>query len=163
MLMTLTAFSQWQSSIVKFDKNGKLVYMSDAEGNKIPDFSYAGYKNGAVPIPQVPVVKTISPVSGDNTNNIQNAINYVASLTSDANGFRETVLLTVGKYDVSGTIRINASGIVLRGAGSGSDIDWFIAVPAKITSSWHQIELKMYEHHFYKADWEELGQLIEAA
>jgi len=42
-------------------------------------------------------------------------------------------------------------------------IDWFIAVPAKITSSGHQIELRMYEHHFYKADWEELDQLIEAA
>jgi hypothetical protein len=42
-------------------------------------------------------------------------------------------------------------------------IDWFIAVPAKITSSGHQIELKMYEHHFYKADWEELERLIEAA
>ena len=42
-------------------------------------------------------------------------------------------------------------------------IDWFIAVPAKITSSGHQIELKMYEHHFYKVDWEELDRLIEAA
>jgi hypothetical protein len=41
-------------------------------------------------------------------------------------------------------------------------IDWFIAVPARITSSGHQIELKMYEHHFYKAHWEELDRLIEA-
>jgi len=44
-----------------------------------------------------------------------------------------------------------------------SFIDWFIAVPAKITVSGHQIELRMYEHHFYKADWEELDRLIEAA
>src|ERR1035437_3175313 len=44
-----------------------------------------------------------------------------------------------------------------------SFIDWFIAVPAKITISGHQIELRMYEHHFYKADWEELDRLIEAA
>ena len=29
-------------------------------------------------------------------------------------------------------------------------IDWFIAVPARITNSEHQIKLKMYEHHFYK-------------
>jgi hypothetical protein len=42
-------------------------------------------------------------------------------------------------------------------------IDWFIAVPAKITNSGHQIELKMYEHHFYKADGEELDRLIETA
>ncbi len=38
-------------------------------------------------------------------------------------------------------------------------IEWFIAVLAKITSNGHQIELKMYEHHFYKADWE--GNLIK--
>lgn len=44
-----------------------------------------------------------------------------------------------------------------------SFIEWFIAVPAKITRSGHQTELKMYEHHFYKADWEELDRLIEAA
>ncbi len=44
-----------------------------------------------------------------------------------------------------------------------SFIDWFIAVPAKITRSGNQTELKMYEHHFYKADWQELERLIEAA
>jgi len=42
-------------------------------------------------------------------------------------------------------------------------IDWFIEVPAKITRSGHQMELKLYEHHFYKANWEELDKLIEAA
>jgi len=44
-----------------------------------------------------------------------------------------------------------------------SFIDWFIAVPAKITRSGHQVELKMYEHHFYKDAWEELDRLIETA
>jgi hypothetical protein len=42
-------------------------------------------------------------------------------------------------------------------------IDWFIAVPARITNSGHQMEIKLYEHHFHKADWEELDKLIEAA
>ena len=42
-------------------------------------------------------------------------------------------------------------------------IDWFITVPAKITQSGHQMEIKMYEHHFYKDAWEELDRLIEAA
>ncbi|MFC2087266.1 IS1380 family transposase [Bacteroidota bacterium] len=44
-----------------------------------------------------------------------------------------------------------------------SFIDWFISVPAKITRSEHQTELKIYEHHFYKDAWEELDRLIEAA
>ncbi len=42
-------------------------------------------------------------------------------------------------------------------------IDWFISVPDKITRSGHQVELKLYEHHFYKTDWEEFDKLIEAA
>jgi len=42
-------------------------------------------------------------------------------------------------------------------------IDWFIAVPAKITRSGHQTEIRMYENHFYKADWKELDRLVEAA
>lgn len=42
-------------------------------------------------------------------------------------------------------------------------IDWFISVPAKITGSGHQMEIKLYEHHFYRADWKELDRLIEAA
>jgi len=42
-------------------------------------------------------------------------------------------------------------------------IDWFISVPAKITRSGHQIKIKMYENHFYKADWKELDRLVEAA
>jgi hypothetical protein len=49
-------------------------------------------------------------------------------------------------------------------------IDWFIAVPAKITRSGYQTEIKMYslsrfigKNHFYKADWQELDRLIDAA
>ncbi len=44
-----------------------------------------------------------------------------------------------------------------------SFIDWFISVPAKITRSGHQVELKMYEHHFYKDALEEPDRLFEAA
>ncbi len=44
-----------------------------------------------------------------------------------------------------------------------SFIDWYISVPAKITRSGHQIEIKMYEHHYYKAGWDELDRLIEAS
>jgi hypothetical protein len=45
--------------------------------------------------------------------------------------------------------------------GHQTFIDWFIVVPAKITRSGYQTEIKMYEHHFYKADWEELDKLID--
>src|SRR4030095_17271817 len=55
---------------------------------------------------------------GDNTANIQNAINQVSAMPLDANGFRGAVLLTAGTYPCSNTITIGASGVVLRGVGA---------------------------------------------
>jgi hypothetical protein len=117
----LPAQAQWQSAKVYYDGNGKLAYVRDAVGNQIPDFSYAGYKNGNVPIPTIAVVDSVSPIPGDNTTNIQNAINRVASRSLDVNGFRGALLMKAGKYRVSGTLLLDASGVVLRGVGEGSD------------------------------------------
>jgi hypothetical protein len=111
----------WQSNIVYFDEALRLTYVADSSGNRIPDFSYAGYKNGVVPIPDIAVVDSVSPIAGDNTLNIQNAINRVASLPLDANGFRGALLMKAGRYRVSGLLQLNVSGVVLRGAGDGDD------------------------------------------
>ncbi len=114
-------WSQWQSNIIYSGSDGKLVYKTDNAGNRIPDFSYAGYRNSNVPIPYIAVVDSVSPVAGDNTSNIQNAINRVASRSLDANGFRGALLIKAGKYRFSGILNLNASGVVLRGVGEGSD------------------------------------------
>ncbi len=114
-------FSEAQTStLVSVGSNGKLVYTADSKGNKVPDFSGVGYLNSESPIPTVGVVLTVNPVSGDNLSNVQNAINQVAALPLDANGFRGTILFKAGKYLISDTIKINASGIVLRGEGKDS-------------------------------------------
>ena len=107
----------WDSSIVYHDSNNRLVYVSDGEGNRIVDFSHAGYKGGTVDLPQMDVKVTISHVSGDNTANIQDAIDTVAALTPNASGHRGAVLLQKGTYRVSGVIYIHTSGVVLRGEG----------------------------------------------
>ena len=60
---------------------------------------------------------TVNPVVGDNLANIQNAVNQVAAMPLDANGFRGAILFTAGTYNVSDAVIIPASGIVLRGAG----------------------------------------------
>jgi hypothetical protein len=111
----------WQSNRVQIGEDGKLVYPVDSEGNRIPDFSYAGYRNNEADIPYVPTVLTISPIAGDNTAHIQNAINTVGSYQPDARGFRGALLLTAGVYDIYGTIYLNHSGIILRGVGDGTD------------------------------------------
>ena len=120
---SLSAQSTWQSNLVQIDTaTGELSYTPDPlSGIKIPDFSRAGYKGGGVPLPTVPVKVTISPVSGDNTSHIQNAIDAVSAMSLDGNGFRGAVLLNPGEYRVFGTLKINTSGVVLRGSGRGSD------------------------------------------
>ena len=99
--------------------DGKLVYVPDDQGNSIIDSSYAGYGGGGVAIPNVPVRETIWPVAGDNTANIQAAIDKVSSRAPDANGFRGALLLRAGYYRMAMPVRIQSSGVVLRGEGMG--------------------------------------------
>ncbi len=106
--------AQW----VHFGTNGLLTYYSDNLGNHLPDFSYAGYMQGGVPLPTVPVKLTIGPIPGDNTTNIQGAINIVSGMVPDTNGFRGAVLLNPGIYPVGGTLFITNGGVVLRGSGN---------------------------------------------
>jgi hypothetical protein len=102
-------------------EGGKLVYTSDKQGNRIPDFSYCGYMGGERPIPDVPVCVVVPVAEGDATQRIQRALDYVAGLPADPNGTRGAVLLERGLYRVGGSLRIVASGVVLRGSGMGPD------------------------------------------
>ncbi len=115
-LLQGTSYAQ-TSTLVSVGMDGHLVYTADAKGNIVPDFSAVGYKNSEAPIPTISVVLTINPVVGDNLANIQNAINQVAAMPLDANGFRGTILFTAGTYNVSDSVIIPASGIVIRGVG----------------------------------------------
>jgi hypothetical protein len=109
------------TSLVYPGTDGRLIYVADSLGNKIPDFSNAGYKGGGVPIPYVAIKVTVWPVLGDNSTNIQEAIDKVSALPLDASGFRGAVLLKMGTYELEKPINIKASGVVLRGEGM-SDI-----------------------------------------
>jgi Spy/CpxP family protein refolding chaperone len=102
-------------------KDGKLVYETDARGNRIPDFSQAGYRSGVVPIPEVPVRVTVAPVDGDDGARIQAALDYVSRLPADTAGFRGAVLLGRGRFEINDSLILRTSGVVLRGQGDGSD------------------------------------------
>lgn len=104
-------------------ESGKLVYapLNDRK-DIIPDFSQVGYMGGAATIPDVPVVRTIEPSEADDDRQrIQAAIEEVAKLPLQPNGFRGALLLKKGSYKISDTLKINASGVVLRGEGDGKD------------------------------------------
>ena len=80
------------------------------------DYSYCGYRQSEVPIPSVKSVVYIEWKDGDNSERIQQAIDYVASLKPDKQtGLRGAVLLGEGVFTLSQPLRISASGVVLRG------------------------------------------------
>ncbi|MEY9997220.1 hypothetical protein ABIE67_010268 [Streptomyces sp. V4I8] len=96
-------------------KDGRLVYRADAYGNRIPDFSSVGYHRGDRAVPRLPVAVTVGPAgSGDDTARIQTAVQRAAA------GGGGAVLLKPGTYRIGGTVRLNRSGVVLRGSGAGT-------------------------------------------
>src|SRR5688572_24859448 len=99
--------------------DGKLVYKTTPAGDRIMDFSHAGYRGGGVAIPDVAVKRTVKPSGGeDDTAIIQAAIHEVSKLPPDEDGFRGAVLLEGGVFPCASTITIATSGVVLRGSGS---------------------------------------------
>lgn len=121
MISSTTLIGQYQSAIVTLESDSSMTYVRDEEGNVVPDFSHAGYRGGGVDIPQAGVEVTISPIAGDNTDHIQAAIDLVAMMPMDSEGVRGVVLLDTGRYEIHGIIRLNASGVILRGVGDGAD------------------------------------------
>lgn len=102
---------------VSFGRDRTLAYLTDARGDRVPDFSYCGYAMGERPIPDAPVRVVVPPRPGDQTRRIQAAIDHVSALPPDAAGLRGAVLLLPGRHEVNGALVIRASGVVLRGSG----------------------------------------------
>jgi hypothetical protein len=122
LLLTLLAFIAVFASAagpkgpwVSLDSSGKLVYRTLPHGDRIADFSYAGYMGGGVPLPRVPVARMLAPSGGDDTAAIQKAIDEVSALPIK-NGLRGAIVLKPGTFLCSQTINIAASGVVLHGS-----------------------------------------------
>ncbi|WP_052352735.1 discoidin domain-containing protein [Neobacillus dielmonensis] len=120
-VMDTTQFPEDQSKMVFLNEQGKLEYSSDFRGNQIMDYSNSGYMGGGVKIPDVEAKVLVEPIEGDNTDHIQRAIDAVSAMPLQPNGFRGAVVLQKGTFEIGGTLKINKSGIVLRGSGEGED------------------------------------------
>ncbi len=115
-----TPAGQAKSEWVYAGSDGKLKYKTTAAGDRIMDYSHAGYMGGGVTLPEVPVKITVQPMEGDSTATIQEAIDKVSALNLE-NESRGAVLLAPGDYTCSTAISIRTSGVVLRGSGSGAN------------------------------------------
>jgi hypothetical protein len=120
-LLGFTAFAANEPVPLRQTMNGKLEYIADARGNRVPDFSHAGYGGGGVPLPLAPARVRVAPVEGDDGGAIQLALDYVATQPLDPQGLRGAVELAPGKFEIAGQIRLSTRGVVLRGAGAGEN------------------------------------------
>ena len=99
-------------------------------GKALPDFSYAGYGMGDSPIPNLPQVAVATDFGavpndeGDDTEALQKAVDAVAAKGGGA------LFIPAGRYYINSKqdgknpnkcLRIKASNVVLRGAGSGPE------------------------------------------
>jgi hypothetical protein len=110
-----------QSQWVHPGSNGKLAYKTTANGDRIIDFSHAGYMGGGVALPNVPVKKIVKPSgTADDLQQIQAAINEVSAMPL-VNGFRGAVQLAAGSFTCSAPIILSVNGVVLKGSGYGKN------------------------------------------
>lgn len=84
--------------------------------SRLPDFSFAGYRSGEVPIPTSAVranVKDFGAVGDGVADDTDAIIKAIANVKSGA------ILIPAGRYKITRVIQIKKSNIVLRGAGQG--------------------------------------------
>ena len=101
--------------------DGTIAYRKTSRGDRIMDFSHAGYGGGGIPLPTPPATVILKPPAGgkDSTPAIQAAIDEISNLPLGSDGIRGVVQLSPGYFRLLGSLSVQASGVILRGSGSG--------------------------------------------
>lgn len=91
-------------------------------GGRLPDFSYAGYHRGEQPLPDLPRTANVKDFGavGDGVADDTKAIN--AAIMATGSG---AVFVPPGRYLITDYIRLEKSGVTLRGAGPDKSVFWF--------------------------------------
>ncbi|MFT7579302.1 MAG: hypothetical protein ACI9MR_000966 [Myxococcota bacterium] len=95
---------------------------TDSEGRFLHDFSYAGYHNGEVALPSTPPGATyaVTTYGADPTGTQDSTAAIQATINAAGAAGGGIVSLPAGTYLCHGLLTINASGVVLRGAGTSA-------------------------------------------
>ena len=90
--------------------------------SRLPDFSHAGYHEGERAIPDVAQVTNVKDFGarGDGIADDTRAIQAAVAATQCG-----AVYLPPGRYKITDYIRLEKSGVVLRGAGPAKSVLWF--------------------------------------
>lgn len=109
-----------KESLVTVGPDGHLVYGQTQHGEQMLDFSHCGYMGGGVPLPDAAVKLTLEPSedpSTDDTARIQAAIDSLGVDKVKKDSDMAALLFKAGTYRIHGQLKIEKSGIVLRGEG----------------------------------------------
>jgi len=118
---TAAAEGPWRSALYPDDGSpGWSVEVGDGgPPAALPDFSYAGYRAGEAPLPEVDLAGAWSAVElgADPTGATDSTAALQAALDQAAAAGGGVVALSAGTYRVDGLLRVTGSGVVLAGAG----------------------------------------------
>ncbi|KAI9002202.1 pectin lyase fold/virulence factor [Hyaloraphidium curvatum] len=100
---------------------------------RVPDFSFAGYRCGELPIPQPPVIASVVDygAKGDGLSDDTAAFN--AGLAEAPEG---AVLVPAGRYRITGVVTISRPRVVLRGEGPGRSVLVFDRPLTDVEPNW---------------------------
>ena len=112
-----------ESKLVKPMADGSLVMQPwNEQGDRIPDFSYCGYRNGGAKLPDVPTSVALEPSGAeDESERIQTALDDLGKSLEKTPDGRGALLLKKGVWKVNKTLTMSYSGVVLSGEGDGED------------------------------------------
>jgi hypothetical protein len=116
-----SAQSSWRSSL--YPKYWKPGYQN-AQGKFVHDFSYAGYKQGMVTLPRPlsPIFNVVNQFGADNSgqSNTVGALQAAIDFAEAQGG--GVVFLPAGKYRCNSALKVNKSGVIIRGSGPGTTL-----------------------------------------
>jgi hypothetical protein len=107
----------WRSALYPTDWTPAAT---DAAGNFLHDFSYAGYHNDSVTPgapASAPILDAVASFGADATGASDATSALQATIDAAAAQGGAVVLLPAGTYRLDGTLLVTASGVVIRGAG----------------------------------------------
>lgn len=103
------------------DSSTKMSLETLMQDNYLPDFSFAGYRNGLAPLPDrtgtIFNVDSFGAIADDNIDDTR-AVRAAIKAANETRG-PVTVRFAAGRYRISGILKIERSDIRLQGMGSG--------------------------------------------
>ena len=108
----------WRSTL--FPDNWTPAF-EDSEGHSLPDFSYAGYHNGEVALPDLVSGSFFNVLDyGADNQGVSDATAAIQQAIDDASIDGGRVLLPAGSYRCDGLLEVHAPNVMIRGAGPAS-------------------------------------------